>query len=215
MKSIICGLLGLTLGGAIGYFVAYRQFKKKLAEEVAKVEQTQKDIYDKKLKDAEEEFNDDYDDSAIDSDKVVWDNAEEEGGTYEPPKEDDDTDDTDEDEEAWIDYDERARQEFYKKFEGYIGTGIPYPITQDDYEDRDNEVLHTKIELVYYPDEDKAFCKFDNEEYESFHVDIGDEEYDTLNEANCFDCPGVWYIRNDGEGIDYQVEIGNRILENM
>lgn len=214
MKSIICGLLGLTLGGAVGYFVAYRRFKKKLAEEIAKVEQTQKDIYDKKLKDQEEEFNDDYDDSAIDSDKVVWDNAEAEGSTYEPPKEDDDTDDID-DEETWIDYEERARQEFYKKIEGYIGTGIPYPITQDDYEDRDNEVLHTKIELVYYPDEDKAYCKFDNEEYESFHVDIGDEEYDTLNEANCFDCPGVWYIRNDGEGIDYQVEIGNRILENL
>jgi hypothetical protein len=213
MKSIICGLLGFTLGGAIGYFVAYRQFKKKLEKEIAKVEQTQKDIYEKKLKDQEEEFNDDYDDGVVDSDKVVWDNAEEERESeYEPPKEDD-NDAVDEDEEEWIDYDERARYEFYKKFEDYIGTCIPYPITQDQYEDR--ETLHTQIELVYYPEEDKAFCKLDNEEYESFHSDIGDEDYDTLNEANCFDYPGVWYIRNDGEGIDYQVEIGNRILENL
>ena len=213
MKGLICGAIGLIIGGVGGYFVAKRQFKKKLEAEISRIEETQAELYNKKVK----ELTPDTEEEELDGHPDILGLSEEEiaNGEAEPCKPNyvDDPDDYIEEEateEEWIDYDEKAKLEFMKKFEGYVGTSIPYPITQEQYEDDD---LNSKIRLVYYPEEDKAYDDRTNEEYETFHDDIGDEQYDTLNDENCFDIAGVWYIRNDREGIDYEIEIGNRILE--
>lgn len=215
MKGFIFGIIGFAIGGVTGYFVAKYQYKKKLEAEIATIEETQSSIYNKKLKENEDATS--KENEELDGHPDILGLSEEEiaNGEAEPCKPnfvEDPVDYVEEEaeEDEWIDYDSKARIEFMKKFEGYVGTSIPYPITQEQYEDDD---LNSKIRLVYYPEEDKAYDDNTNEEYDTFHDDIGDEQYDTLNDENCFDIPGVWYIRNDREGIDYEVEIGNRILE--
>lgn len=209
MKGLVCGFIGLVIGAAGGYFVARFQYKKKLQEEIQKIEETQKELYSKKVHEAGLDKDEDEDEELY-GHPDIYTLAEEEikNGEAEP------TDiryaEDEEDEDDWIDEEDQRRMEFEKKFEPYVGTSIPYPITQDQYED---DKFNSKMKLIYYPEEDKAYDDFDNQEYETFHTEIGDEEYNTLSDENCFDCPGVWYIRNDSEGIDYMVEIGNRLFE--
>jgi hypothetical protein len=202
MKTVVIGLVSFLVGGAGGYFLARRQYRKKLDKTIESINETQKAVQEKKEEKAEAESEEKQkdEDKDIDGHVDVYALAEEE------------KDESDE-ELYFDDYDTRSRIEFESKFEDYYGTNIPYPITQETYDDHDG--THTKRHIFIYTDEDKAYDQDTGEEVENFHTSIGDEEYDTLNEDNAVDFPGCWYIRNDAEGIDYEVEYSNRILDDM
>ena len=134
MKGLICGAIGLIIGGVGGYFVARHQYKKKLEAEISRIEETQAELYNKKVK----ELTPDTEEEELDGHPDILGLSEEEiaNGEAEPCKPnyvDDPNDYIEEEatEEEWIDYDEKAKLEFMKKFEGYVGTSIPYPVNAD------------------------------------------------------------------------------------
>lgn len=211
MKGIIFGVICFLAGGATGYFVAKRQYRKKLDAEIESITKTQEELKAKReakeepqnKENAEEKPNVD-DDKDLNGHVDVMTLADEE-------EENDEGFDPDSDDYC-DDYDERARVEFESRFQQYYGTGIPYPITQATYDEKDG--THFKRRMIIYSEEDAAYDADSGEQFENYHELIGDTEYDTLNDENCSDYYGVWYIRNDAEGFDYEIEYGNRALEN-
>lgn len=203
MKTVVIGIVSFLVGGVGGYLFAKRQYQKKLDETIESINETQRAVSEKK---SEEKTTASDGDEKIDEDKDVDGHVDVYALSKEECDEEDDT-------LYFDDYDKKARIEFESKFENYYGTNIPYPITQETYDEHDG--THTKRHIFIYADEDKAYDQDTGEEVENFHASIGDDEYDTLNEDNAVDFPGCWYIRNDAEGIDYEVEYSNRILEDM
>lgn len=203
MKTVVIGIVSFLVGGVGGYLFAKRQYQKKLDETIESINETQRAVSEKK---SEEKATASEKDEKVDEDKDVDGHVD----VYALSKEESDEED---DSLYFDDYDKKARIEFESKFENYYGTNIPYPITQETYDEHDG--THTKRHIFVYADEDKAYDQDTGEEVENFHASIGDDEYDTLNEDNAVDFPGCWYIRNDAEGIDYEVEYSNRILEDM
>lgn len=207
MKTVVIGIVSFLVGGVGGYLFAKRQYQKKLDETIESINETQRAVSEKK---SEEKATASEKDEKVDEDKDVDGHVD----VYALSKEESDKEEDEEDDSLYFDdYDKKARIEFESKFENYYGTNIPYPITQETYDEHDG--THTKRHIFIYADEDKAYDQDTGEEVENFHVSIGDDEYDTLNEDNAVDFPGCWYIRNDAEGIDYEVEYSNRILEDM
>lgn len=209
MKNILIGLICFVAGGGVGYFIAKKQYAKKLDAAIESINETTESVNKKREKSQEKTV------TSIDDSNTKKDEDDENGHvdvyTLSEEEEEESDDDEEDNELYYDDYDEKARVEFESKFSDYVGTGIPYPITQKTFDDHDG--MHYKRRMIIYTEEDKAYNPDSGEEYENFHASIGDEDYDTLNEDNCVDFFGVWYIRNDHEGFDYEIEYGNRILE--
>lgn len=191
MNKVIMSLISAAIGGAIGYFVAYKRYQKKLAAEVEAIKKTQEDLTAKKIEEikADEPTEGEDGDGKIDLVKEVADESEDEDyGDY----------DSDEREEALRD----ARKAFIQEMrDTYGANGHPYNIDEETYSTPDPDF--EKDVLMIDEDSDRAYTE-DGMELDDWHDAIGDLDYGTL-EDDKKDEFGRIYVRSPREGKDFEI----------
>jgi hypothetical protein len=191
MNKVILSLISAAIGGAVGYFVAYKRYKKKLAAEVEAIKKTQEDLTAKKIEEikADEPGEGEDGDGKIDIVKEVADESEDEDyGDY----------DSDEREEALRD----ARKAFIQEMrDTYGANGHPYNIDEETYSTPDPDF--EKDVLMIDEDSDRAYTE-DGMELDDWHDAIGDLDYGTL-EDDKKDEFGRIYVRSPREGKDFEI----------
>ena len=191
MNKVILSLISAAIGGAVGYFVAYKRYQKKLAAEVEAIKKTQEDLTAKKIEEikADEPAEGEDGDGKIDLVKEVADESEDEDyGNY----------DSDEREEALRD----ARKAFIQEMrDTYGANGHPYNIDEETYSTPDPDF--EKDVLMIDEDSDRAYTE-DGMELDDWHDAIGDLDYGTL-EDDKKDEFGRIYVRSPREGKDFEI----------
>lgn len=191
MNKVILSLISAAIGGAVGYFVAYKRYKKKLAAEVEAIKKTQEDLAAKKIEEikADEPGEGEDGDGKIGLAKEVSDESEDEDyGDY----------DSDEREEALKD----ARKAFIQEMrDTYGANGHPYNIDEETYSTPDPDF--EKDVLMIDEDSDRAYTE-DGMELDDWHDAIGDLDYGTL-EDDKKDEFGRIYVRSPREGKDFEI----------
>lgn len=191
MNKVILSLISAAIGGAVGYFVAYKRYQKKLAAEVEAIKKTQEDLTAKKIEEikADEPTEGEDGDDKIDLVKEVADESEDEDyGGY----------DSDEREEALRD----ARKAFIQEMrDTYGANGHPYNIDEETYSTPDPDF--EKDVLMIDEDSDRAYTE-DGMELDDWHDAIGDLDYGTL-EDDKKDEFGRIYVRSPREGKDFEI----------
>lgn len=191
MNKVILSLISAAIGGAIGYFVAYKRYQKKLAAEVEAIKKTQEDLTAKKIEEikADTPAEGEDGDGKIDLVKEVADESEDEDyGDY----------DSDEREEALRD----ARKAFIQEMrDTYGANGHPYNIDEETYSTPDPDF--EKDVLMIDEDSDRAYTE-DGMELDDWHDAIGDLDYGTL-EDDKKDEFGRIYVRSPREGKDFEI----------
>lgn len=191
MNKVILSLISAAIGGAVGYFVAYKRYQKKLAAEVEAIKKTQEDLTAKKIEEikADEPAEGEDGDGKIDLVKEVADESEDEDyGDY----------DSDEREEALRD----ARKAFIQEMrDTYGANGHPYNIDEETYSTPDPDF--EKDVLMIDEDSDRAYTE-DGMELDDWHDAIGDLDYGTL-EDDKKDEFGRIYVRSPREGKDFEI----------
>lgn len=191
MNKAILSLISAAIGGAVGYFVAYKRYQKKLAAEVEAIKKTQEDLTAKKIEEikADEPAEGEDGDGKIDLVKEVADESEDEDyGDY----------DSDEREEALRD----ARKAFIQEMrDTYGANGHPYNIDEETYSTPDPDF--EKDVLMIDEDSDRAYTE-DGMELDDWHDAIGDLDYGTL-EDDKKDEFGRIYVRSPREGKDFEI----------
>lgn len=191
MNKVILSLISAAIGGAVGYFVAYKRYQKKLAAEVEAIKKTQEDLTAKKIEEikADTPAEGEDGDGKIDLVKEVADETEDEDyGDY----------DSDEREEALRD----ARKAFIQEMrDTYGANGHPYNIDEETYSTPDPDF--EKDVLMIDEDSDRAYTE-DGMELEDWHDAIGDLDYGTL-EDDKKDEFGRIYVRSPREGKDFEI----------
>ena len=191
MNKVILSLISAAIGSAVGYFVAYKRYQKKLAAEVEAIKKTQEDLTAKKIEEikADEPAEGEDGDGKIDLAKEVSDESEDEDyGDY----------DSDEREEALKD----ARKAFIQEMrDTYGANGQPYNIDEETYSTPDPDF--EKDVLMIDEDTDRAYTE-DGMELEDWHDAIGDLDYGTL-EDDKKDEFGRIYVRSPREGKDFEI----------
>ena len=191
MNKVILSLISAAIGGAVGYFVAYKRYRKKLAAEVEAIKKTQEDLTAKKIEEikADEPTEGEDGDGKIDLVKEVADESEDEDyGDY----------DSDEREEALRD----ARKAFIQEMrDTYGANGHPYNIDEETYSTPDPDF--EKDVLMIDEDSDRAYTE-DGMELDDWHDAIGDLDYGTL-EDDKKDEFGRIYVRSPREGKDFEI----------
>lgn len=191
MNKVILSLISAAIGGAVGYFVAYKRYQKKLAAEVEAIKKTQEDLTAKKIEEikADKPTEGEDGDGKIDLVKEVTDESEDEDyGDY----------DSDEREEALRD----ARKAFIQEMrDTYGANGHPYNIDEETYSTPDPDF--EKDVLMIDEDTDRAYTE-DGMELDDWHDAIGDLDYGTL-EDDKKDEFGRIYVRSPREGKDFEI----------
>lgn len=191
MNKVILSLISAVIGGAVGYFIAYKRYQKKLAAEVEAIKKTQEDLTAKKIEEikADEPAEGEDGDGKIDLVKEVADESEDEDyGGY----------DSDEREEALRD----ARKAFIQEMRDTYGVnGHPYNIDEETYSTPDPDF--EKDVLMIDEDSDRAYTE-DGMELDDWHDAIGDLDYGTL-EDDKKDEFGRIYVRSPREGKDFEI----------
>ena len=191
MNKVILSLISAAIGSAVGYFVAYKRYQKKLAAEVEAIKKTQEELTAKKIEEikADEPAEGEDGDGKIDLVKEVADESEDEDyGDY----------DSDEREEALRD----ARKAFIQEMrDTYGANGHPYNIDEETYSTPDPDFA--KDVLMIDEDSDRAYTE-DGMELEDWHDAIGDLDYGTL-EDDKKDEFGRIYVRSPREGKDFEI----------
>lgn len=191
MNKVILSLISAAIGGAVGYFVAYKRYRKKLAAEVEAIKKTQEDLTAKKIEEikADTPAEGEDGDGKIDLVKEVADESEDEDyGDY----------DSDEREEALRD----ARKAFIQEMrDTYGANGHPYNIDEETYSTPDPDF--EKDVLMIDEDSDRAYTE-DGMELDDWHDAIGDLDYGTL-EDDKKDEFGRIYVRSPREGKDFEI----------
>lgn len=191
MNKVILSLISAAIGGAVGYFVAYKRYQKKLAAEVEAIKKTQEELTAKKIEEikADTPAEGEDGDGKIDLVKEVADESEDEDyGDY----------DSDEREEALRD----ARKAFIQEMrDTYGANGHPYNIDEETYSTPDPDF--EKDVLMIDEDSDRAYTE-DGMELEDWHDAIGDLDYGTLEEDKK-DEFGRIYVRSPREGKDFEI----------
>lgn len=191
MNKVILSLISAAIGGAVGYFVAYKRYQKKLAAEVEAIKKTQEDLAAKKIEEikADTPAEGEDGDGKIDLVKEVTDESEDEDyGDY----------DSDEREEALRD----ARKAFIQEMrDTYGANGHPYNIDEETYSTPDPDF--EKDVLMIDEDSDRAYTE-DGMELDDWHDAIGDLDYGTL-EDDKKDEFGRIYVRSPREGKDFEI----------
>lgn len=191
MNKVILSLISAAIGGAVGYFVAYKRYQKKLAAEVEAIKKTQEDLTAKKIEEikADEPTEEEDGDGKIDLVKEVADESEDEDyGDY----------DSDEREEALRD----ARKAFIQEMrDTYGANGHPYNIDEETYSTPDPDF--EKDVLMIDEDSDRAYTE-DGMELDDWHDAIGDLDYGTLDDDKK-DEFGRIYVRSPREGKDFEI----------
>ena len=191
MNKVILSLISAAIGSAVGYFVAYKRYQKKLAAEVEAIKKTQEELTAKKIEEikADEPAEGEDGDGKIDLVKEVADESEDEDyGDY----------DSDEREEALRD----ARKAFIQEMrDTYGANGHPYNIDEETYSTPDPDF--EKDVLMIDEDSDRAYTE-DGMELEDWHDAIGDLDYGTL-EDDKKDEFGRIYVRSPREGKDFEI----------
>ena len=191
MNKVILSLISAAIGGAVGYLVAYKRYRKKLAAEVEAIKKTQEDLTAKKIEEikADEPTEGEDEDGKIDLVKEVSDESEDEDyGDY----------DSDEREEALRD----ARKAFIQEMrDTYGANGHPYNIDEETYSTPDPDF--EKDVLMIDEDADRAYTE-DGMELDDWHDAIGDLDYGTL-EDDKKDEFGRIYVRSPREGKDFEI----------
>ena len=191
MNKVILSIISAAIGSAVGYFVAYKRYQKKLAAEVEAIKKTQEDLTAKKIEELKEDEPGEGEDGdgKIDLAKEVADESEDEDyGDY----------DSDEREEALRD----ARKAFIQEMRDTYGTnGQPYNIDEETYSTPDPDF--EKDVLMIDEDTDRAYTE-DGMELEDWHDAIGDLDYGTL-EDDKKDEFGRIYVRSPREGKDFEI----------
>lgn len=191
MNKVILSLISAAIGGAVGYFVAYKRYQKKLAAEVEAIKKTQEDLTAKKIEEIKSDTPAEGEDGdgKIDLVKEVTDESEDEDyGDY----------DSDEREEALRD----ARKAFIQEMrDTYGANGHPYNIDEETYSTPDPDF--EKDVLMIDEDSDRAYTE-DGMELDDWHDAIGDLDYGTL-EDDKKDEFGRIYVRSPREGKDFEI----------
>lgn len=191
MNKVILSLISAAIGSAVGYFVAYKRYKKKLAAEVEAIKKTQEDLTAKKIEEikVDKPGEGEDGDGKIDLAKEVSDESEDEDyGDY----------DSDEREEALKD----ARKAFIQEMrDTYGANGHPYNIDEETYSTPDPDF--EKDVLIIDEDSDRAYTE-DGMELDDWHDAIGDLDYGTL-EDDKKDEFGRIYVRSPREGKDFEI----------
>lgn len=191
MNKVILSLISAAIGGAVGYFVAYKRYQKKLAAEVEAIKKTQEELTAKKIEEikADTSAEGEDGDGKIDLVKEVADESEDEDyGDY----------DSDEREEALRD----ARKAFIQEMrDTYGANGHPYNIDEETYSTPDPDF--EKDVLMIDEDSDRAYTE-DGMELDDWHDAIGDLDYGTL-EDDKKDEFGRIYVRSPREGKDFEI----------
>ena len=191
MNKVILSIISAAIGSAVGYFVAYKRYQKKLAAEVEAIKKTQEDLTAKKIEELKEDEPGEGEDGdgKIDLAKEVADESEDEDyGDY----------DSDEREEALRD----ARKAFIQEMrDTYGANGQPYNIDEETYSTPDPDF--EKDVLMIDEDTDRAYTE-DGMELEDWHDAIGDLDYGTL-EDDKKDEFGRIYVRSPREGKDFEI----------
>lgn len=191
MNKVILSLISAAIGSAVGYFVAYKRYQKKLAAEVEAIKKTQEDLAAKKIEEikADTPAEGEDGDGKIDLVKEVADESEDEDySDY----------DSDEREEALRD----ARKAFIQEMrDTYGANGHPYNIDEETYSTPDPDF--EKDVLMIDEDSDRAYTE-DGMELDDWHDAIGDLDYGTLEEDKK-DEFGRIYVRSPREGKDFEI----------
>lgn len=191
MNKVILSLISAAIGGAVGYFVAYKRYQKKLAAEVEAIKKTQEELTAKKIEEikADTPAEGEDGDGKIDLVKEVADESEDEDyGDY----------DSDEREEALRD----ARKAFIQEMrDTYGANGHPYNIDEETYSTPDPDF--EKDVLMIDEDSDRAYTE-DGMELDDWHDAIGDLDYGTLDDDKK-DEFGRIYVRSPREGKDFEI----------
>ena len=207
-------LIGLVSGLIGGYFIAKKEYGKKLDS----IKQTNEDI--KKFKESAEEKpaedkaenseadKKDSDDDSENSDDS--DDSDDDLGDVEPNPEKEKLNYADEEYDDEDDYyleteSERAyrlqMERFQEEIESYEGTGQSYNITKDMYESRDG---YDKKTMYIHPVEDRAYDADNGMEIDDYHDLLMDEDNGTLADER-EDEYGGWFIRCEKLGTDFHV----------
>lgn len=191
MNKVILSLISAAIGGAVGYFIAYKRYQKKLAAEVEAIKKTQEDLTAKKIEEIKTDTPAEGEDGdgKIDLVKEVADESEDEDyGDY----------DSDEREEALRD----TRKAFIQEMQDTYGAnGHPYNIDEETYSTPDPDF--EKDVLMIDEDSDRAYTE-DGMELDDWHDAIGDLDYGTL-EDDKKDEFGRIYVRSPREGKDFEI----------
>ena len=191
MNKVILSLISAAIGSAVGYFVAYKRYRKKLAAEVTAIKKTQEDLTAKKIEEIKSDTPAEGEDGdgKIDLVKEVADESEDEDyGDY----------DSDDREEALRD----ARKAFIQEMrDTYGANGHPYNIDEETYSTPDPDF--EKDVLMIDEDSDRAYTE-DGMELDDWHDAIGDLDYGTL-EDDKKDEFGRIYVRSPREGKDFEI----------
>lgn len=197
MKNVISLIIGIAIGATAGYFVAKKQYEKKLGKEIDSIKKTQDDLTRKEvetaveeaLKEQEENDPDANGNGHIDLEKAC---AEE-----------------DEDEDYGEEFDdyraerEEARQQFLEELDELCrDVDVPYNITEAQY----NKPYegYEKGGIIIDQETDRAYDEETGEEIDFYHDIIGDLDYGTLDEERR-DEYGHFYIRCPKVWTDYKV----------
>lgn len=194
MNKVVLSLISATIGGAVGYFVAYKRYKKKLAAQIEAIKKTQEDLTAKKIEEIK----------AAESDE---DPSNDGNGTIDVIKE---ADEESEDEDYGSDYEDDCREEMLKDArkafiqemrDTYGANGHPYNIDEETYSTPDPDF--EKDVLMIDEDTDRAYTE-DGMELDDWHDAIGDLDYGTL-EDDKKDEFGRIYVRSPREGKDFEI----------
>lgn len=209
-KMILAFILGTTLGYGASYLYLKRKFKNELDEKVKSIADTNEALKEIKAKKEEvlepetkpeENASNDDENGHVDVLKL----SEEEIKNGEAS-----VDDSYEDDDAWGDdyltederEAERARLEYMKEIEEYIGGDIPYNITEDMYNEPYNGFNKT-ICMINLKD-DKAYDANTGEEIEDYHTYIGDRDYGTCDDSRK-DKNGRIFVRSELMSTDFEI----------
>lgn len=188
MNKLIFALIGMVVGAAGGYFVAYKRYQKKLAEELEAIKKTQKEVAARAEEKVEVPPEEDGNGKVDVTVEAATEDEDEDYGIYEGDERELELDD--------------ARKEFLRELrERYEDTGSPYNITEEEYSTPSYE--WEKDVLMIDTSTDRAYLE-DGTELDDWHDAIGDRDYGTLDDDRK-DEYGHIYVRSPREGKDFEI----------
>lgn len=212
-KAILGFLSGALIGSIATYFVVKKKFDKALSDKIKSIAETneavrelknKKEKHDKKDKESEttdedEDINGHVNILKLSEEEIAKDEAEDYWDELEHIADDEDEDgfyEDDEERELRL-----AREAFAKEIEEYVGSGRPYNITAEMY-DEPYEGFG-KSSCVINEDEDRAYDGNTGEEIEDWREVIG-VDFGTIDDDKKDDS-GRIFVRSERNATDYEI----------
>lgn len=214
MNKVILGFLsGALVGSIVTYFVVKKKFDKSLSDKIKAIAETNEAVRDLRNKkggpdktdeevedtDEDEDINGHVDISKLSEEEIANGEAEDYWDELEHITDDEDEDglyEDDEEQELRL-----AREAFAKEIEEYVGSGRPYNITAEMYDEPYEGFA--KSSCVINEDEDRAYDGNTGEEIEDWREVIG-VDFGTIDD-NKKDDSGRIFVRSERNATDYEI----------